>query len=202
MLGWSPKDNREKIEIDEVIRLFELGKIHRKSASFDLEKCTWLNGEYLRGLSDDRFQEFARQSLERAGVELSSFSPEYIHAALETCKGKVRIFSELPGYCGFYFRDDFEYNAESVAKHFIPENKPRLTAVRDAFAASEKFDAGSLETALKAVAANLGVKVGVLVHPARLAVTGSNAGPSLYHLLEVLGREKVLARLDQALASF
>ena len=76
LLGWSPKDNREKIEIDEVIRLFDLGKIHRKNASFDLEKCTWLNGEYLRGLSDDRFQSFARQSLERAGVELSSFSPE------------------------------------------------------------------------------------------------------------------------------
>ena len=202
LLGWSPKDNREKIEIDEVVQLFELGKIHRKSAAFDLEKCTWLNGEYARELSEDRFQNYARQALERGGIDLSKFSTEYVRAALDTCKGKVRIFSELPAYCGFYFNDDFDYNPESVTKHFVPENKPRLLAVREAFAAVEKFDAAHLETALKAVATQLGVKVGLLVHPARLAVTGSNAGPSLYHLLEILGKEKVLGRLDRALGSF
>ncbi|MGB8356911.1 MAG: glutamate--tRNA ligase, partial [Chthoniobacteraceae bacterium] len=109
-------------------------------------------------------------------------------------------FSELPPYCGFYFNDDFTFNPEGVAKHFICENKPRLVAVRDAFAALETFDAATLETALKATAAQLGVKVGVLVHPTRLAVTGSNAGPSLYHLLEILGKEKVLARIVLALS--
>ena len=63
-------------------------------------------------------------------------------------------------------------------------------------------DAASLEATLKATAANLGVKVGALVHPTRLAVTGSNAGPSLYHLLEILGKEKVLARIERALVLF
>jgi glutamyl-tRNA synthetase len=66
----------------------------------------------------------------------------------------------------------------------------------------EHFDATNLETTLKATAANLGLKVGALVHPTRLAVTGSNAGPSLYHLLEILGKEKVLARLDRGLTMF
>jgi glutamyl-tRNA synthetase len=77
LLGWSPKDNREKLSIDEVLELFDLNKIHRKNASFDLEKCTWLNGEYLRELSDDRFQKVARGALTRAGIDLSKFSPEY-----------------------------------------------------------------------------------------------------------------------------
>lgn len=200
LLGWSPKDNREKIALEEVVRLFELGKIHRKNASFDLEKCNWLNGEYVRELGDERFQEFARQALERAGIDLSKFSPDYVRAALGTCKGKVRIFSELPAYCGFYFRDDFEYDPAGVAKHFIPENKGMLRSVREAFSSVENFDAANLETTLKATSTQLGVKVGVLVHPTRLAVTGSNAGPSLYHLLEVLGKEKVLSRLDRGLA--
>ena len=202
LLGWSPKDNREKIEIDEVVRLFDLEKIHRKNASFDLDKCTWLNGEYVRELGDDRFHNLARQALERAGIDLAKFPPEYVRAALETCKGKFKIFSELPGYCGFYFKDEFEYNPDGVAKHFVPENKPRLLTIREAFAALENFDAADLEAALKTTAAQLGLKVGVLVHPTRLAVTGSNAGPSLYHLLEILGKEKVLARLDRALALF
>ncbi len=200
LLGWSPKDNREKIELDEVVRLFELEKIHRKNASFDLAKCTWLNGEYAHQLPDDRFHSLALIALQKAGIDTSKFPPDYTRSALDTCKGKFRIFSELPAYCGFYFTDEITYQPEGVAKHFIPENKPRLQALRDAFAALENFDAASIEAALKATAAQLGVKVGSLVHPTRLAVTGSNAGPSLYHLLEILGRKKVFARLDAALA--
>ncbi len=200
LLGWSPKDNREKLALDEMIRLFELEKINRKAASFDLEKCTWLNGEYAHELSGERYYELARQALARAGLDLSQYPDAYVRAALDTCIGKFRIFAELPPYCGFYFRDDFPCNAEGVAKHFTPENKPRLEELRAAFATAEPFDAATLETTLKATATLLGVKAGVLVHPARLAVTGSNAGPSLYHLLEVLGKEKVLVRIDRAVA--
>jgi len=198
LLGWSPKDNREKIEIDEVVRLFELEKIHRKNASFDLAKCTWLSGEYARELPNERFQALALIALARAGVDTTKFPEDYVRAALETGKGKFKIFSELPAYCGFYFTDEISYQPESVAKHFVAENKPRLAALRSAFEALENFDATSIEAALKATATQLGVTVGALVHPTRLAVTGSNAGPSLYHLLVILGREKVLARLDQA----
>jgi glutamyl-tRNA synthetase len=200
LLGWSPKDNREKLDLAEVVALFDLAKVHRKNAAFDLDKCTWLNGEYVRELGDERFQEMGRRALEKVGIDLSKFSPEYVRSALETCKGKFRIFSELPAYGGFYFRENFEYNPDGVTKHFVPENKSRLEAVRSAFATLEAFDAANLEATLKATAASLALKVGVLVHPTRLAVTGSNAGPSLYHLLEILGKEKVLARLDRALA--
>ena len=71
LLGWSPKDNREKIAIEEVVRLFELEKINRKNASFDLAKCTWLNGEYVRELPDERFHALARVALLRAGIDTS-----------------------------------------------------------------------------------------------------------------------------------
>ena len=199
LLGWSPKDNREKIALEEVVRLFELEKINRKNASFDLEKCTWLNGEYARDLQGERYYDLARQALARAGVDLTPFTETYVRAALDTCVGKFRILAELPAYCGFYFRDDFPFNEESVAKHFTSENRPRLFALCEAFASANPFNASTLEAALKATAAQLSVKAGVLVHPTRLAVTGSNAGPSLYHLLEVLGKEKVLARIELAL---
>ena len=72
--------------------------------------------------------------MEKAGLDLAKFAPDYVRAALDTCKGKFKIFSELPAYCGFYFTDDISYNPEGVAKHFIPENMPRLLAVREAFA--------------------------------------------------------------------
>jgi glutamyl-tRNA synthetase len=200
LLGWSPKDNREKIPIDEIVKIFDLNKVVRSHATFDPDKLHWLNGEYARELPDDRFYQLARSALQTSGLKLENFSEDYIRAALDTCKGKVNTFDELATYCGFYFDDNFKYNPEGAAKHFTPETKPRLLAVREAFSTLDKFDAAELETTLKGTAAKLRVKPAALIHPARLAVTGSNAGPSLYHLLEVLGKEKVLARIDRALA--
>jgi glutamyl-tRNA synthetase len=202
LLGWSPKDNREKIPIEEIIGLFDLNKVVRSHATFDPDKLHWLNGEYARELTDDRFQELARNALRTAGVKLDNFSDDYVSAALETCKGKINVFDELPTYCGFFFTDEIEYNPEGVAKNFTAENMPRLQAVREALAETENFSANEIETVMKATAKELGVKVGLIVHPTRFAVTGSNAGPSLYHLLEVLGKEKVLVRIGRALAMF
>jgi len=202
LLGWSPKDNREKIDLKEIIRIFDLKNIGRSSATFDPDKLHWLNGEYARELSDSEFYALAVGRLKSSGVKLENYPEKYIHAALQTCKGKINTFDELPAYCRFYFIDDFDYNAAGVARHFTPENKQRLKAVRGAFNALEKFDAAKIEETLKITAANLCVKVGAIVHPTRLAVTGSTVGPSLYHLLEVLGREKVLGRIDRALATF
>ena len=162
----------------------------------------WLNGEYARELPSDEFLRMGMAALRSAGVDLKRFPENYVRTALETCQGKINTFDELPTYAGFYFTDELVLNPDGVTKHFLPENKRRLEAVREAFASLSAFSAADIESALKATAANLGVKVGALVHPTRLAVTGSNAGPSLYHLLEVLGKEKVLIRIDRALASF
>jgi glutamyl-tRNA synthetase len=200
LLGWSPKDNREKIPIEEIIRIFDLKNIVRGHATFDPDKLHWLNGEYARELADPAFYELAVTTLPSAGVKLDNFPEEYVRAALQTCKGKINTFDELPAYCGFYFTDEIVYNPEGVAKHFTAENLSRLKTVRDAFATLEDFNATEVEVILKTLAGKLGVKVGALVHPTRLAVTGSNVGPSLYHLLEILGKEKVLARIDRALA--
>jgi glutamyl-tRNA synthetase len=202
LLGWSPKDNREKMDIDEIVRIFDLKNIGRSSATFDPNKLHWLNGEYARELSDSEFYDLAVARLKSCGVNLDDYPDKYVRAALQTCKGKINTFDELPAYCGFYFIDNFDYDPEGVTKHFTAENKPRLKAVREALSAVNNFDAATTEASLKSTAAKLGVKVGAVVHPTRLAVTGSNVGPSLYHLLEVLGKEKVLARIDRALSTF
>jgi glutamyl-tRNA synthetase len=200
LLGWSPKDNREKLPLNEVIQRFDLPQILRHNAKFDMDKLEWLAGEYMREVNDAEFQARGIEAFRRGGCTLENYSAGYLKAALDTCKGKVKKFSDLPAYAGFYFHDDVKLEAAAIAKDFTPENKPRIQRLRDAFAALPEFTAAALEPTLKSVAAEFGVKAGVLVHPARLAVTGGTAGPSLYHLLEILGRERVLARLDRALS--
>src|SRR6185295_7898419 len=167
---------------------------------FDFEKLLWLQGEYCRELPNDRFYELAVHALAKAGIDTNKHDVNYVKAALDTCKGKIKTFSELPAYGGFYFKNEITYDPEAAKKSFLSENKPRLEKLRDAFAKADPFNAATLEAALKATAAELGVKVGVLVHPVRLAVTGNSSGPSLYHLLEVSGKAKALGRIEKALA--
>jgi glutamyl-tRNA synthetase len=202
LLGWSPKDNLEKMPLAEVIERFDLPQILRHNAKFDFEKLGWLQGEYCRELAPDRFYELAVHAFAKAGLDTNNFETSYVKAALDTCRGKIKTFSELPAYAGFYFRDDLSYDPEAAQKSFVPENKPRLERVRDAFGKLPTFDAASIEATLKTTATELDVKVGVLIHPTRLAATGNPHGPSLYHLLEVLGKEKSLARIEKALAAF
>ena len=199
LLGWSPKDNLEKMPLADVVERFDLPQILRHNARFDYEKLLWLQGEYARELKDDRFYELAVHTFAKAGVDTNQFPLGYVKASLDTCKGKFKTFSELPAYAGFYFTDKIEYDAEAAKKDFVPENRPRLEKLRDAFTHAPAFNAETLEAALKETAKMLGVKAGVLVHPCRLAVTGKTSGPSLYHLLQVLGKERVMARIEKAL---
>ena len=198
LLGWSPKDNVEKLSLTDVVERFDLPQILRHNAKFDFEKLTWLQGEYCRELPADRFYELAVHTLAKAGLDTNALPVAYVKAALDTCRGKIKTFAELPAYAGFYFRDEITCDAEAAKKSFIPENKPRVEKLRDAFNKLATFDAASIEAALKATATELGVKVGVLIHPTRLAVTGNPNGPSLYNLLEVLGKNKVMQRLERA----
>ena len=200
LLGWSPKNNREKLALAEVVEAFDLPQILRHNARFDLTKLIWLNGEYVRELGDERLCELAAEALTRSGLDLKKYPAEYVRAALETCKGKFKLFGELPAYAGFYFTDEIEYDPVAAQKDFTPENKPRLAKLREALAKLEPFEADPIGNTLKTVAQELGVKAGVLVHPTRLACCGNTAGPSLYHLLAILGKERALARIDRGLA--
>jgi glutamyl-tRNA synthetase len=197
LLGWSPKGNREVMTLPEIIGLFDLPQILRHNARFDYTKLSWLCGEYLRTMKDDRYYELAVHALSKAGLDTNRFALAYVKAALDTGKQKIKKFS---AWVDFYFKDEMVYDREAAQKDFVPENKPRLEKLREAFARLASFDAITLETTLKAMANEIGVKVGVLVHPTRLACTGKPIGPSLYHLLEVLGKDRVLQRMDRALA--
>jgi glutamyl-tRNA synthetase len=200
LLGWSPKGDREILPVQEIVELFDLPQIQRHNARFDHDKLLWMNGEYGRAMTADRFYELGVHALAHAGLDTNQYPLAYVKAALDTCKGKVKLFSELATYGGFYFKDEIPFDPELVRQEFTPELRPRLQRLRETYGGITPWEAARLEASLKNLAGELGVKVGVLVHPVRLACTGAKAGPSLYHLLEVLGKERVLARLDNYLA--
>jgi glutamyl-tRNA synthetase len=197
LLGWSPKDNREKIETDEVVKLFELEKINRRNAAFDLDKCFWLNGQYIAQMSLDRFAELARPFLAKAKIDISD--EDYLRKVLAIVKEKIKLFKDVPEWTAYFFTEDYEFDPASVEKVFgKPEAATRLSALRQEFDKIDNWNAEILESTLKSLAPTLGCKTGDLVHPARVAVSGRSVGPSLYHMLEVMGKERVLARIQRA----
>lgn len=200
LLGWSPKDDRQVMPLGEIIARFDLLQILRANARFDMAKLEWMNYEYLRTMDKARYRQLAGAALRKAGIDTAKFAEGYVQTALDTCQEKLRKFSDLPAYGGFYFSEPVEFDTEAAAKNFVPENKSRVARLREVYAQLAGFDAAALEAALKATATELGIKVGTLVHPVRVACTGKTVGPSLYHLMAVLGRERVLQRLDAALA--
>ena len=198
LLGWSPKDNREKIDIEEVIRLFDISKINRRNAAFDLDKCYWLNGQYIQQMPLARFRELSEPFIRKAGIAITDET--YLLQVLEIVKEKIKLFKDVPEWIGYFFTEDFPLEQEAVEKTL---NKPgagdRLAHLRDRYAGVEDWTASELESALKQVAAEIASKTGDLVHPARVAVSGKSIGPSLYHMLEIMGKRRVLQRIDKTL---
>ncbi len=198
LLGWSPKDNREKIDIEEVIQLFDLAKINRRNAAFDLDKCAWLNGQYVLQMSLDRFRELSEPFIRKAGIIVSDEG--YLLKVLGIVKEKVKLFKDVPDWIGYFFTEDFPLNPEAVEKTLHkPGALDRLSKLRDKYAEIGDWSPTNLEIALKHLGAEIGCKIGDLVHPARVAVSGRSIGPSLYHMMEIMGRSRVLQRMDRVL---
>lgn len=202
LLGWSPADGKELLGVSELVARFDLDRVNRSPARFDDKKLAALHFEHTRRMDEGRFVGMGREYLGRAGLDVSGHDEGYVAAALLTAREKGLLFRDLAGFAGFYFKPDeaVPVAAEVEAKALGEEARRNLGALMRAYGGGVDFVAGSLEAELKRVAGELGVKAGALTQPARAACTGSLVGPSLYHLMEVLGRERVLGRLSRWVA--
>ncbi len=199
LLGWSPKDNREVLALAEIRDLFELEKINRRNAIFDLDKCFWIQGQHLHRLSLEDLAEAAMPYLQKAGVQFGS--REALLPVLEIVREKVKLLGDLPAWTSYFFTEDFPYDPEAVEKTLgKPGGREALACLAQAFSSVESWTQAALEACLKHTAAAEGRKTGEFIHPARVAVSGRAVGPGLYQMLELLGRERTLARFARALA--
>ncbi len=197
LLGWSPKDNREELSIPEILEAFDLEGINRRNAIFDLDKCFWLNGQHLQHMSQERFATLALPILDQAGIPYGSL--ETAAPVLALAQPKIKHLTDLPSWTGFFFTQDVTIEPEALEKVLRKAGaRGRLHALTSALAQLTEWNHPAIESALKATAASLGVKAGELVHPARVSVSGRTVGPGLYEMLEVLGRDRVLARLTKS----
>jgi len=204
LLGWSTKDNREVLAIEEAVEKFDLPQVGRANARFDKDKLFWINGEYMRAATLEALEPLALSILKKHGIVTDNIDPAYFRAALAIVKEKIKLGRELPEWMSYFFTEEFSYDEAAAKKVFTPEGIANIAKLRERLGSvdASKFMAADLESEFKSLAATSGQKVGALIHPSRLAVSGRPVGPSLYHLLEVLGKDRVLARIERAERQF
>ena len=207
LLGWSPGTNQELFTRDELRAAFSIEGISSSNAVFNPEKLEWFSAQHILALPAEELARRIEPLLRHAGWwheawnDQAGAAREWLRRAIELLKPRARRLTDFIDKGRPYFAEPVEFDEEAVAKHLLtPGTDEHLSALRDAFAETASFAAGPLEEALRGLAAARGIKAGALIHPARVAVTGQAVSPSIFDVLELLGRDRTLGRLDACIA--
>ena len=189
LLGWSYDDKTTIMSRDELIERFDLERVVPSPATFDYQKLDWMNGVYLRALSEDEYGDALVRYLRETGHE---WDEELVRRSLPVVQEKIERFGQYPDFAGFLFREVHPDAALLDGREQIVE------AARDALAQVEPFDAARIEAALRGLAEKLELSPRKAFEPIRIAVTGSKISPGLFESLELLGKDETLRRLSAA----
>ena len=210
LLGWNPGDDREKMPIGEIVKLFDLPAVNQSNARFDDKKMAHMNMLYLLALPPADFVAkarayFAGLPAETAGVSAAlAADAGYFETVMGLAQPKIKGFEELPAYTAYFWSDSYPTDEKAKAKALGKgEPKARLAELVEALK-SPAMDLSSdvaIEAALKALAEARGLGFGDYQGVARIAVTGLSAGPSITSIFRLLGRERVIARLERFAAT-
>ncbi|MGH7556024.1 MAG: glutamate--tRNA ligase, partial [Longimicrobiales bacterium] len=200
LLGWSPGTSQEIFTPEELIAQFSLEGINRKSAVFDVQKLRWLNGQHINRMAADDLKSLVREALVDEGIDPSGRSETWLRALIDLLKARARNIPDIARQARPYLVTDIDYEPDAVEKHWKePEQVAhRLARLQQRFATLNTWDAATLEQDLRALADELGVGAAKLIHPLRVALTGSAVGPGIFEVAALMGRDLVLSRTDAA----
>ncbi len=201
LLGWSPGDDQEFFTRDELVAAFSLEGISSSNAVFNPEKLEWFSAQHIARMPADDLVRRIEPRLREAGLWPADRA--WLSRLVELLRPRAKRLTDFVEKGRPFLVDDVEYDPEAVKKHLSSADAlAHLAAMRDACAATEEFTAAALEPAIRTLAEACGVKAGVLIHPTRVAVVGRADSPGIFEVLELLGRDRALARMDHALRAF
>jgi glutamyl-tRNA synthetase len=195
-LGWSHGD-QEVFSREEMVKLFDIKDVNTSASAINPQKLLWLNQHYIKTGDLKRLADELKWHLERIGVDMSK-GPS-LEGLVKAQQERAKTFKEMAEGSRFFFEDVKEYDPQAAAKNLTPEVLPGLMTLREKLVALPEWSAPALHDALNQTAEALGLKLGKLAQPLRVAVSGGGVSPPIDATLELLGRETALARMDRAI---
>jgi glutamyl-tRNA synthetase len=194
-LGWSHGD-AEKFTREQLIEWFDLEHVNRAPAQYNLDKLMWLNGEYMKEADDERLAALSAPRIEARGGKLASGPP--LEKVVALLKDRSRTLNELADAALLFYREP-QRDAALLAEHLNATTRPAVQAFRER-AAGVAWERSAINGVIKQIVGELKLKMPQVAVPLRVAVTGQTQTPSIDAVLELIGREATLARIDEALA--
>jgi len=213
-LGWSYDDKEEMFTVDELIQKFDIGRVGKSASIFDIQKLQWLNREYIMKRNIHERTDLVVPFLRKAGLLNDSannpLNPPllrgtdaekriWLEKMVEAIGDRMTTLADIETHSSFFFADEPEYDEKAVQKSLKKDFVPgMLRDLKSIFSNLEPFDENTIEAKIREYAERSGLG-GKVMLPTRVAITGKSTGPGLFESLALLGRDKVLQRIDKAM---
>ena len=196
LLGWSPGEDREIMSLDQAKELFEIKDINKTASAFSLTKLNWMNSEYIKKMPLDKLAPLVKDFLKQNNMFPHNVTDQYWLQVVNLFKERIPTLSDLIERAYFCFYDDFQYAPEAQAT-LVTKRPGEVAMLKERLKGLPDFNKEDIEKEFRATASDLGLKTRDLVHPVRCGLTGQKVGPGLFETMEVLGKERVISRLDR-----
>ena len=197
LLGWSPGKNREIIGLEETIKLFKIEDISNVQARFDIDKLRWINGEYIKNKNTKELTNLLKNKIR------GDINQDYLEKVVDLYKTRFHTLAEFTNLTRAFFTEDFPVDAEAREKleKYLKDNKTKkaLAEFRIEIAKLKDFNKESIEKICRRLAEKYNIKPAAIIHPTRVAISGKTVGAGLFEMMELLGKKKVLERLEKHL---
>uniref|UniRef100_A0A7C4XE30 Glutamate--tRNA ligase n=1 Tax=candidate division WOR-3 bacterium TaxID=2052148 RepID=A0A7C4XE30_UNCW3 len=199
LLGWSPGGDEEIMDLARMTKIFSLNRINPANAIYDETKLEWMNNHYIiNRISEKKFLELIKPFVIKTGLvseEEYNRREEFINRVCNLMRPRLKILSDIIN-AKYFFTEDFEYNEDALKKYFNPGTIERMKKFKSQIEMLQEFNAQNIENLLRNFAANNMLKSKDLIHPLRVFITGQDGGPGLFEVMELLGKEKCLKRIE------
>ncbi|SHF13999.1 glutamyl-tRNA synthetase [Thermoanaerobacter uzonensis DSM 18761] len=200
LLGWMPKNGEEIFDVSKSIKEFTLERVSKNPAVYDVQKLTWINGHYIRNYDLDKLTEAVIPFLKAKNLIREDFDYDYIKKIVSAVREREKTLVDIADAMSYYFTEVNEYEEKGVKKYFTKEKvvdilRKAVVTLKEV----EPFNKFTTEESYRKLVEELQISSGELFHPTRLAISGRTFGPGLFDIMELLGKETTIERIEKAI---
>ena len=204
LLGWAPTGEQEIFSVDELIAQFSMDRVAKNPAVFDIDKLNWINAQYIRKADPALITELAMPHLKAAGYVTEELTPEkkaWLVEVVAAVQEYISYAAQVVDHVAIFFNDEFDFETPETAEVLQDQDVPQVMAsFIQKLSAVEAVDFASVKTIFKGIIKELKLGGKKVYMPIRVALTGKMHGPELYHIIPLLGKERVLKRINATMA--